>query len=321
MSRTTAALAVAALTMLTACGTQQAASPTASPAGASGVSPSSGSVCATASLAPSGDLYSAADGVRAPAGFVVTAVVECVVEARPVAGDGVWNFVVEKRATAKVGAFATALQRPDEPPTDGPCSAVGYVVTWFALVDASGRTVHAAIPADSCGQPQGDAMAAMQALTFVDVSVTRRDRVKTEAQTKAESAATAVGCATPFKDMIAITDGDHAAPRSAPDPILGSSSGVVTVCRFSAGKDTDGMPLLSFVSGEKLSAAASTAVVRELAASGPARPCRVAHTAVTGLFTEQDGWALVEVDGCHRVEGGDAGGWRQATPALLALLR
>jgi hypothetical protein len=120
--------------------------------------------------------------------------------------------------------------------------------------------------------------------------------------------------------MLAITDGDHAALRSAPDPILGSSSGVVAVCRFSAGKDTDGMPMLSFVSGEKLSTAATAELQRGLAASGPAQPCTTEHTAVAGLFTEQGGWALVELDGCHRVESGQSGGWRQATPELLALL-
>jgi hypothetical protein len=95
----------------------------------------------------------------------------------------------------------------------------------------------------------------------------------------------------------------------------------VTVCRFGAGKDTDGLPVLTFVSGERLSAASSATVVTALAASGPAKPCTVPHADVAGLFTEQNGWALVELDGCHRVEGGDSGGWRQATPELLALLR
>jgi hypothetical protein len=277
-------------------------------------------VCPTASLASSGNLYDAADGVRVPDGFVATAVVECVVEARPVAGDGVWNFLVEKRAASNIDAFVTTLRQPDEPTTNGACWDVGHLVAWFALVDASGRSAHATIPADSCGQPQAQAMSAMQALTFVDVAATRRDRVQTEDEAKAEAAATAVGCATPFKDTVAITDGDHGALRSAPDPILGSSSGLVTVCRYSAGKDTDGMPLLSFVAGEQLSPAASASVFRELTASGPARPCTTAHSAVAGLFTEQNGWALVETDGCHRVESGESGGWRQATPQLLALL-
>jgi hypothetical protein len=80
------------------------------------------------------------------------------------------------------------------------------------------------------------------------------------------------------------------------------------------------MPLLTFVSGEKLTAAQSASVVTALATSGPARPCATVHTEVVGLFTEQNGWVLVETDGCRRVEAGDTGGWRQATPDLLALL-
>jgi len=316
MRRTTSALPLVALALLTACGTQTAERPVASP------QPSvSGPVCATAPVSPSGDIYSSADGVRLPEDFTAVAVVECVVEARPVAGDGSWDFLVEKRATSGVEAFAAALRRPDEPPTDGVCPAIGYLVPWFVLVDASHRTVHARIPATACGQPQGDAMTTLKALSFVEVSATRRDQVQTEAQVKVGAAAAAVGCSTPFKDMIAITDADKGSMTSASDPILGTSPGLVTLCRFSAGQDTDGMPMLTFVSGEKLTAAQSASVVTALAASGPAQPCRAAHTEVVGLFTEQNGWALVELDGCRRVTSGDTGGSRQATPDLLAQLR
>ena len=176
MSRTTAALVVAAMALLTACGTEQVVSPT----GAVAASSSLGSVCATATLPTLGDLYSAADRVPVPEGFVATSVVECVVERRPVAGDGVWNFLVEKRATANIDAFVTAIRRPDEPtPTPVGCNAVGYGMPWFALVDASGQVAHTGIPADSCGQPQTEGRAALGALQFVDVSATRRDQVQT----------------------------------------------------------------------------------------------------------------------------------------------
>jgi hypothetical protein len=316
MRRAPTAVPVIALLLLTGCGAQSAVRPLSSP-----LPSTTGPVCAAAKITPSGDLYSAADGVRLPDDFVATAVVECVLEARPVAGDGVWNFLVEKRATTKLAAFEAALRRPDEPSTGGACTAMGYLVPWFALVDASGRSVHATIPSTGCGQPQAEGMTALQALPFLEVAATRRDQVRSEAQSAADAAAAAAGCATPFKDMIAITDADHGVLRSASDPILGGSSGDVTVCRFSAGKDTDGMPLLTFVSGGRLSAPSSAAVVRALAASGPAKPCTVPHAEVAGLFTQQNGWALVELDGCHRVEGGDSGGWRQATPGLLALLR
>ena len=75
-----------------------------------------------------------------------------------------------------------------------------------------------------------------------------------------------------------------------------------------------------FRSGEKLAPAASAKVISTLEASGPEQPCTVAHTRVVGIFSAQNGWALVEGDGCHRVHGGD-GAWRQASAELLALLR
>jgi len=315
MRRTTTAVSVAGLVLLTACGTQQAATTTATP-----LASTSGPVCASATPSANGDLYNAADGVRPPADFVATAVVECLIAARPVAGDGVWNFLVEKRATAKVAAFEAALRRPDEPTTGGACSAIGYAVTWFALVDAAGRVVHATIPSTSCGQPQAEGMAALEALPFVEVSATRRDQVQTEAGSRLEAAATAVGCSTPFKDMIVEEDAGRPAGSPSPGPILGPSATGVTLCRYAAVKDADGSPLLTFRSGEKLSRAASSAVVAALEASGPEKPCSVAHTAVVGVFTEQNGWALVEADGCHRVHGADSRSWGQATPELLALL-
>jgi hypothetical protein len=82
MSRTTAALAMAALALLTACGSE--------PAGGAGATtrPTAGSVCATVGLPGSAAAADPEQGIRLPAGFAPTAVVECVIEPRPVVGDG-----------------------------------------------------------------------------------------------------------------------------------------------------------------------------------------------------------------------------------------
>ncbi len=109
--------------------------------------------------------------------------------------------------------------------------------------------------------------------------------------------------------------GSQAAVRPVATP-----ASAVTLCRYAAEKDADGSPLLHFRSGEKLGRAASAALVSALEASGPEKPCTVEHTTVVGLFTEQNGWALIETDGCHRVHGADARSWRQASPGLLARL-
>jgi hypothetical protein len=317
MRRTTAALPLAALALLTACGTQQAATPTATP-----LPSTSGPVCASAQIAPVGTLYDADANVRLPDDFAATAVVACVIEARPVAGDGVWNFLVEKRATAKVDAFVTALRRPDEPtPTPVGCNSIGYTINWFALVDEAGRVAHATIPADACGHPQAEGRAALAALPFVEVSATRRDRVETQAQADVDAAAAAVGCATPFKDMIIDDEAIRPSGSASPGSFLGTRATGVTVCRYDAVTDADGSALLTFRSGERLTGTASAAVVTALESSGPVEACAVKHTAVVGVFTEQHGWALVEADGCHRVHGNTVSSWGQASPELLALLR
>jgi len=309
-------IAAAVLLLVTGCGSQVGPASSSSPSAGPTVA---GRCPSAAELMPQGV---AGNGTVPLADDVsVTAAVECVVEQRPVAGDGVWSFVVEKRATARLDHLATALREKDEPtPADQACALVLVVVPWFAVVDARGTWVRPHVPATSCGDPQPAVMSALDALVWTTVSATRTTQLTTEAQAKRDAAAAAAGCATPFKDMIAIEEADKA-PTSRSDrwpPIDAAGS---TVCRYTAGVDTEGMPSLTFASGHRATGARATAIAAALSATGPVQPCTARHRAVTVLTTSGGAWYLVEDDGCHRLLDGDHSVWGQATPDLLTALR
>lgn len=304
--------------VLTGCGTQVAGAPGSS-------TPSSAPAVATtcpgaADLTPRGADDSAAGPL--PTDLTATAAIECFTENRPVAGDGVWTFVVENKAEAgpQLDQLVAALRAKDEPrPTNVACTAILIVVRWFALVDQNGAWVRPRVPITSCGQPQDAVLKALDALTWTTVSATKTTQVSTEAQAKKDAEAAAAGCTTPFKDMLAIEAGDSA-PRSSPGPWPSLGGTLATVCRYSAAPDKDGTPLLNFESGGRASAAQAAAVSAAWMATGPVADCSLKHTVVTVLFTATNGWYLVENDGCHRVLDGDNGTWGQATPELLAAL-
>jgi hypothetical protein len=89
------------------------------------------------------------------AGFVTVWVLRCSHEERAVPGQGRWVFRIEERADTDAAALVAALRRPDVPtPPAAICADVGFVVPYFALVDASGTAVRPRVPRGACGQPQ-----------------------------------------------------------------------------------------------------------------------------------------------------------------------
>ena len=254
-----------------------------------------------------------------PDDFVPTEVIECVVASKSFAGEGVWSVLQERRARTGIEALVAAMRLPSQPtPAQQACDAMLVVVPWFGFFDARGHWLRVDVPRDSCGKPLGAVRTALDALTFTTIRETRLHQDLTPEQARLESEATALGCTTQFKDMIAIVDADPGAPRTVPGSVLGGAR-PTALCRFSAAADAQGMPMLTFVSGERPSAGQGAALAAALEAGGPVRPCTARHTSVVGLFTAGNDWVLVEVDGCHRVYGGSAH-WRQAAPALLAAL-
>jgi hypothetical protein len=249
----------------------------------------------------------------------LAAVVECLVENRPVPGDGIWSYVVEKRATAHLDALAAALRADDEPvPWNQACTADLQLVVWFAVVTDDGTWLRPRIPMTSCGQPQPAISAALGALTWTTVTARKGQQVQTQAVVEAEASAGAAGCATAFKDLVAIESADRS---PTPGPLtLGSPTGAVSVCRYRAATDADGTPMLSFVSGRRVSATTAARLAAAVAASGPVGACTEPHSRITVVQAETSGSVLVEDDGCHRVLDADTGGWGRASPALLAAL-
>jgi hypothetical protein len=256
-----------------------------------------------------------------PGDLAVTEVVECSVEDRPVAGDGVWSFNVEKRSIVGIERLLATLRTKDEPaPANLTCALVGITLPWFALVDTRGNWVRPHLPLTMCGAPQPAMMSALAAVSWSTVRATKDKQVTTQAQATAEAQAAAVGCATPFKDMISI-DASFRVPTSSPSGLLGSPQTGFTVCHYAASKDPGGMPLLTFISGRRVSGTAAATLANALMAAGPVQPCQLAHTTVIGIFTSASDWLLIEDDGCHRVLDGGNNSWSQATPALLATLK
>jgi hypothetical protein len=88
-----------------------------------------------------------------PAGFVPQRAVLCQTTTRD--GTGGSRTVDLERTATDIDPLLTYLDQPDEPPTDGACTADGWVEPWLFLLDSAGRFVRPAIPVDECGKPLG----------------------------------------------------------------------------------------------------------------------------------------------------------------------
>jgi hypothetical protein len=71
-----------------------------------------------------------------------------------------------------------------------------------------------------------------------------------------------------------------------------------------------------FAAGARLDGRRWSDLVRDLAATGPARRCARQSTAFAVIGTPERGTAYLELDGCRRILAG--GGLRQAPPDLVA---
>jgi hypothetical protein len=185
-----------------------------------------------------------------------------------------------------------------------------------AIEYSVGATAHSV---NNVRHPAPAMMSARAAVSWSTVRATKDKQVMTQAQATAEAQAAAVGCTTPFKDMISI-DASFRIPASSPSGILGRPHTGLNLCRYAASKGPGGMPLLTFISGRRGSGIAAATLSSAPIASGPVQPYQLPHTTVTGIFTTASDWLLVEDDCCHRVLDGGNNSWGQPTPALLASL-
>jgi len=88
-------------------------------------------------------------GGSVPVGFVAESVVLCWDTDVPGDRAGV------ERTSSDVAPLLNYLSRPSEEPSDGPCTADGWLPPWLFLLDDHGRYVVPEIPVDGCGKPFG----------------------------------------------------------------------------------------------------------------------------------------------------------------------
>ncbi len=323
----TAALAAAGL-VLAGCGTQAdpgaaggagASAPPASSAGGTTVVGEYGSCPASAAGLPTGGAWwldSAPIGDLAP-----SAVVLCTLEQRPVAGDGVWNVVVEKRYDTGLDPLVAALRGPDEPSPGGDvvCTLEGIVLQPVVLVRPDGSLAQVRTPMTACGKPQRDVLAALDALaarTPASTAEHRVERVRTQDEADLEKAAQQAGCSSDFKDLLVL---DAGAGSTAQLPAI--EAGDPRLCLMERGS-AGGDPLLHFRAGGPLGPTSAARIVHLLAESrtDSATACSdVRDGQRVALIATQGDWVLVELEGCRRILVGDSL-YGRATDALIAQL-
>jgi hypothetical protein len=324
-------LVAALMAVLAGCGSQHAAVPSAvlmTPSASAVVpSPSTNQTVVVATDCPpdaGSQEFTGAQGqtpLPLAADVTVVAVIECSVDSRPIPGDGLWSYKLEKRVDAgpAVDRLVAALRSGDEPSTGQVCIGVGVVLPWVALLDDHGAMVRPRMPVDACGGPKGVVMEALQAMPWVTVKETKDVQVETQAQVDRDAAATSANCSTDWKDMISISEA-----TGPPSQGLGQWSNIAaegaSLCHYSASVDSGGMPMLSFQSGTKVSGDVATKISAQLAATTQVQPCKEKHTAVALLFVPNGNYYLIEEDGCHRIFDGNNSAWGQASPDLMSAI-
>ncbi len=318
-----AVAALASVLVLAGCGSSASTAPEAG-SGKARATAAGGSPCPSATELSARGLYDPADGTRLPEDFEAQELVRCTLETREYAGEGLWSVVVERRASAGLQPLVSALRAPSDTSTPGFCDDVGHSVPWMALRGSAGTWTHPAVPATACRAPQPGYALALDGVALTEVAVTRVAQVQTPAEVDLEQRATALGCTTTFKDLLAMYDQDRrgltAPTRSG--PVVVPATAPLAVCRMRAEPDPE-EPLLRFVSGERRTGAAATALAAALAASdAPAATCTSAAASQVVISPGNGGFVVVELDGCHRVLASQSHETlTQASPALLAALR
>lgn len=254
--------------------------------------------------------------VPLPADFHAVAAVRCMRQSRTVPGDGEWEFADAQRADSGLTAVLAALGLPSQKPpasTQIACAAVGIVLPPFALVDASGAIVNPALPHDFCGMPLKQVTDAMNALPW-----------RTETEQKATHLLTQpeidTGCPSEYKDLFELNVNDTPTPWSKVRPP--AVAGPMKACEYTVLPGDAPMSDTRFVKGVTLTSTQEAAVTQALAVSDPTTPAPACPTPAT-RFAEFTGLgldgAIIELDGCHRIQWPNSFRQTASAPLLQAL--
>ena len=248
--------------------------------------------------------------VPLPADFHAVAAVRCMSRSRMVPGDGEWGFADADRADSGLAAMVAALRLAPEPTPTGTvaCAAVGILVPPFALVDANGDVVNPALPQSFCGTPLPQVLDAMNALPWRTETEQKTTRLQTQAEID-------TGCSPEYKDLFVHPILSTPTPWS--EVRAPAAPGPMKACVYTVPGD----PMTSdpqFVGGATFNSAQVAAVTQTLAAmtgTTPAPACALYATRFvmfTGLGLND---AVIELDGCHRIQWPDE--FRQTASAAL----
>ena len=229
-----------------------------------------------------------------PDGFTTAWVLRCGDQVRAVSGQGRWWFRIEERADTDAAELVAALRRPDaHRPPGTACPQVLILPPYFALVDASGTAVRPRVPRDTCGQPQRQALAALQALPFRETAATRLHQEQSQ-----ESIDT--GCGQMWTDAFAADTLAHTRPAAA-RRIWSKTPDAVRICLWRSAER--GMPRL--VSARTVSGRQLAALLTRLDRLPAAGSCGPRHQRFAVLEYLRRGWyddaVYAGLDGCRPV--------------------
>jgi len=259
--------------------------------------------------------YRQAVGVPVPARFVAVAAIRCIGSDQVVPGRGRWQFDLWQVAEHGLARLTAALRRPSAtPPRSVLCRAQLVIVPPFVLLGSDGRMIYPRLPADECGHPRQEVLAALGALHWVTVSAQRDRQVETQAVIES-------GCPAGWKDMIGFPSGlvgDQPLRPSAGGRVFSPRPVWLRVCVY---RDRSGPLDTVFVGGGRISGTAETALLAGIAAGRDSAACARAHTMFAVVLPPQIAAmpAYVEIGGCQRVLRPD-NRVGQASPAALVII-
>jgi len=232
---------------------------------------------------------------EAIADFGTTAMINCVQTVRSYPGDGEWSVLIRQVAMTGLADVVAALQRPDEPPASPEtyCDLVGHGPLPVLLANGADY-LHPRLPETSCGDPQAEVMAALKAVEWRTVSLTRIEQVRTPESIDSD-------CEMRWKNELGL-EADYLDTSDGGPVFVGRDpGGAIKVCLYHVVSDPDAG---EFSRAVRLSGGEADELVDALTGAGPTGTCAppsdfaVLHAAGRNLN--------VEIGGCWRVLRHDA---------------
>lgn len=244
--------------------------------------------------------------------FPAVAAMYCTQERRVYPGDGEWQVEVRYGSISDISAFKAVFEEPDRPlipPSAIPsgesfaCATSSIYLAPVTFVDAGGDSILAPIPKDSqCGKPLPEVIAAEQHQPWTELTVTKLEQTKPQSEVANDNAAAAAGCASQWKNEIAMYTSLGATPYTSPGgPVLTyQPDAPLHVCIYRT--QPGGDPIAGmFVRGLSLDASDSSRLRGALTGPGPNGTCPTQDTFAV-IRTPNGGYVNVELGGCWRVK-------------------